>query len=43
MILFHSGDAGEALVQQFRDAAEEVRVKQGKIALIFTDIEVKSI
>ena len=30
------------MAQAFRDAAEEVRVKQGKIALIFTDIELNA-
>ena len=39
VILFQSPQAGEALNQAFSDAAEEVRVNQGK-TLIFTSIEV---
>ena len=40
VILFHSGQAEEALAEAFRDAAAEVRNNQGKVHLIFTDIEV---
>lgn len=42
VILFHSGEAGEVLGSAFKEAAEEVRVNQGKVALTFTDVELNS-
>ena len=43
VILFHSGEAGEALASAFNDAAKVIRVDQGKVALTFTDVEVNLI
>lgn len=42
VILFHSGEAGEALVEAFTEAAVDIRVNQGKSALIFTDVPLNS-